>query len=173
MSILRSVLKQAYLRTASKQIVEDFYLQHQSDPPCDGDVSAIESYYQLFLQIIPTSRTYIILDGVDECTADGLENLFHAWKHISRRSNRVVKLFVSSRRDERIEALVGSEMHMRPDFNAQLCLDSSLEQIADIEAYVRAQIERVAKQWDMWPNSREDEVLSRAKSLLLERASGR
>ncbi|KAL9611172.1 MAG: hypothetical protein Q9167_004157 [Letrouitia subvulpina] len=173
MSILRSLLKQAYLRTDFKGTVEDFYLNHKSDRPCDGDESAIQSYYQLFLDIMPTSRTYIVLDGVDECTADGLEHLMHAWRFVSRHSRRLVKLFVSSRRTETVQALVGSEMYMQPHVNAQLSLDSSLGQIADLETYVDGQIEMVAKQWDMWQNPDENKVLRRAKSLLLERASGR
>lgn len=173
MSILRSLLKQAYLRTDSKRIVEEFYLEHQTDTPCDGDESTIQLHYRLFLDITSTSRTYIVLDGVDECTADGLENLMHAWRYVSRHSHRVVKLFISSRRTENIQALVGSEMHKQPRVNAQLSLDSSLGQIADLENYVDGQTERVARQWDMWQYSEENEVLSRAKSLLLERASGR
>ena len=74
----------------------------------------------------------------------------HAWRFVSRHSRRVVKLFVSSRRTERVRASVESEMHNKqPRVNAQLSLDSSLGQTADLENYVNGQIERVAKQWDM------------------------
>ena len=45
MSILRSLLKQAYLRTDSKSIVEDFYLEHKFDNLCDGDGLTIQLYY--------------------------------------------------------------------------------------------------------------------------------
>ena len=92
MSILRSLLKQVYLRTDRRALVEEFYSRHKEDTPCDGDESIIQSYYELFLEIIPTSLTYTVLDGVDECTADGVENLMNAWKFVSRRSGRVVKL---------------------------------------------------------------------------------
>ena len=173
MSILRSLLKQAYLRTDSKQTLEDFYFEHRSDTPCDGDESVIQTYYQLFLDIIPTSRTYIVLDGIDECTPDGLDHLMHAWKFVSKRSRRVVKLFISSRPTKEIKAVIESEMRVQPHLNVQLSLDSSLDQIADLEDYVNNQIQKVAQQWDMWQNSRENEVLSRAKSLLLKQASGR
>ena len=173
MSILRSLLKQVYLRTDRKALVEDFYSKHEEDTPCDGDESIIQSYYELFLKIVPTSRTYIVLDGVDECTADGIENLMNAWKFVSRRSRRVVKLLVSSRRTEIVQALIEREIHLAPKINAQLSLDSSSGQSSDLESYIDGQIEEVAKQWDIWQNSGGEEVLSRAKSVLMERASGR
>ncbi len=172
-SILRSLLKQVYLRTNSKALVEDFYSKHKDETPCDGDASTIQSYYELFLEILPTSRTYIILDGVDECTADGIENLMNAWKFISKRSRRVVKLLVSSRQTETVTALLGREIYLRPQINAQLSLDLSSGQSSDLESYIDGQLEDVAKQWDMWQNSGGDEVFGRAKSMLMERASGR
>ena len=173
MSILRSLLKQLYLRTDRKALVEEFYSRHKEDTPCDGDESIIQSYYELFLEIVPTSRTYIVLDGIDECTADGIENLMNAWKFVSRRSRRVVKLLVSSRRTEIVQASIEREIHLAPKINAQLSLDSSYGQSSDLESYIDGQIEEVAKQWDMWQNSGGEEVLSRAKSMLMERASGR
>lgn len=173
MSILRSLLKQVYLRTDSKAIVEEFYLKHRDYTSCDGDEVTIQSYYELFLEILPTSRTYIVLDGVDECTADGIENLMNAWKFISKRSHRVVKLLVSSRQTENVKSSIGREIHLRPQINGQLSLDSSSRQTSDMESYIDGQIEGVAKQWDMWQNSGGEELLGRAKSMLMERASGR
>ena len=173
MSILRSLLKQVYLRADRKALVEEFYSRHKEDTPCDGDESIIQSYYELFLEIIPTSRTYIVLDGVDECTADGVENLMNAWKFVSRRSRRVVKLLVSSRRTEIVQASIEREIYLAPKINAQLSLDSNSGQNSDLESYIEGQIEEVAKQWDMWQNSVGEEQLSRVKSMLVERASGR
>lgn len=69
-SVLRSLLKQVYLRTDRKALVEDLYSRPEQDTPCNSDKSIIQSYYELVLEIIPTSRTYVVLDGVDECTAD-------------------------------------------------------------------------------------------------------
>lgn len=173
MSVLRSLLKQVYLRTDRKAPVDDFYAKHKEDTPCDGDESIIRSYYELFLEIVPTSRTYIVLDGVDECTADGIENLMNAWKFVSKRSRRVVKLFVSSRQTQIVQTSIGREIHLAPQVNTQLSLDSSSGQSSDMESYIDGQIEEVAKQWEMWQNSGGEEVLSRAKSVLMERASGR
>ena len=104
MSTLRALLKQVYLRTDRKALVEDFYAKHKEDTPCDGDESFIQLYYELFLEIVPTSRTYIVVDGVDECTADGIENLMNAWNFMSRRSRRVVKLLVSNRQTQIVQA---------------------------------------------------------------------
>lgn len=173
MSILRSLLKQLYLRTDRKALVEDFHSKHKDDTPCDGDESMIQSYFELFLEILPTSRTYIVLDGADECTADGIENLMNAWRFVSRRSRRVVKLLVSSRQTETVQASIGREIHLGPQIHAQLSLDSSSGQNSDLESYIDGQIEEAAKQWDMWQNSGGEEVLGRAKSMLMERASGR
>ena len=170
MSILRSLLKQVYLRTDANVLVEDFYSKHKDETPCDGDKSTIQSYYELFLEILPASCTYIVLDGVDECTADGIKNLMNAWRFVSRRSRRVVKLLISSRRTETVNASIGREIHSRPEINTQLSLDSSSGHNSDVESYIN---EVVAKQWDTWQNSGGEEVLGRAKSLLMERASGR
>ena len=172
-SILRSLLKQVYLRTNRKALVEDFYSRHEQDTPCDGDESVIQMYYKLFLEIVPTSRTYIVLDGVDECTADGIENLMSAWNFVSKNSRRVVKLLVSSRRTEILQASIEREIHLAPNINAQLSIDSSSGQSSDLESYIDGQMQEVAKQWDMWQNSGGEEVLDRAKSFLMERASGR
>ena len=169
-SILRSLLKQVYLRSDRQALVEDFYFKHKDDAPCEGDESIIQSYYELFLEIVPTSRTYIVLDGIDECTADGIENLMNAWKFVSRRSRRVVKLLVSSRQTEVVQASIEREMHLAPQVNNQLSLDSSCGQNSDLESYIDGQ---VAKQWDMWQNSGGQEALGQAKSLLMERAHGR
>ena len=160
-SILRSLLKQLYYRTNSKALVESIYAKHKDEPPCDGDETRIQSYYKLFLEILPTSRTYIILDGVDECTADGIENFMNAWKFVSRRSRRVVKLFLSSRHTETITASIGREMNLNSG------------QKSDLESYIDGQIEDVSKQWDMWQSSGGEEVLGHAKSMLIERTSGK
>ncbi len=173
MSVLRSMLKQLYLRTDRKAVMEDFYYKHKDDTPCDGDESIIQSYYELFLEMLSTSRTYIVLDGLDECTADGIENLMNAWKFVSKRSRRVVKLLVSSRPTETVQASIGREIHLGPQINAQLSLDSSSGQSSDLESYIDGQIEEVAKQWDMWQNSGGEEILGRAKSMIMEGASGR
>jgi len=77
--------------------MKDFYMDHKDDTPCDGNETAIRIYYELFLKLLPTARTYIVLDGVDVCTHDGIENLLNAWNYVSRRSHRVVKLFISSK----------------------------------------------------------------------------
>ena len=172
-SILRSLLKQLYCITNFKALVESFYSKHKDETPCDGDETRIQSYYELFLEILPTSRTYIILDGIDDCTADGIENLMNAWKFILKRSRRVVKLFVSSRQTETITASVGREMYLKPQINAQLSLDSSSGQNSDLESYIEGHFEDAAKQWDKWQNSGGEEVLGRAKSMLMERANGR
>ena len=172
-SILRSLLKQVYHRSDRKALVEEFYLKHMDDTPCDGDESTMQSYYELFLKIVPTSRTYIILDGIDQCTADGIENLMNAWKFVSRRSRRVLKLLVSSRRTKIVQASIEREMHLAPQVNTQLSLDSSSGQSSDLESYIDGQFEQVAKQWNMWQESGRQEKFGRAKSLIKERAHGR
>ena len=153
--------------------MEDFYSNHKDDTPCDGDEAIIQSYYELFLEIVPTSRTYIVLDGIDECTADGIENLMNAWKFVSRRSRRVLKLLVSSRQTDVVQASIERELYLAPQVNAQLSLDSSSGQNSDLESYIDGQFEQVAKQWDIWQNSGGQEVLAQAKSQLMERAHGR
>lgn len=80
---------------------------------------------------------------------------------------------MSSRQTQIIQASIRSEISLAPQVNAPLSLDSSSGQNSDLESYIDGQIEEVAQQWDMWQNLGGKEVLSRAKSMFMERASGR
>ena len=80
---------------------------------------------------------------------------------------------MSSRLTKIVQASIEREIYLAPKFNAQLSFDSRSGQSSDLESYIYGRIEEVAKQWDMWQNWGEEEVLSRAKSMLMERASGR
>lgn len=80
---------------------------------------------------------------------------------------------MSSRQTQIIQASIGREIHLAPQVNAQMSLDSSSGQNSDLKSYLDGQIEEAAQQWDMWQNSVGKEVLSRAKSMLMERASGK
>ncbi|MCJ1465148.1 hypothetical protein MMC07_003764 [Pseudocyphellaria aurata] len=170
-SILRSFLKQLYLRTKFSVLMDDFYHAHRNDTPCDGTEQDIRSYLELFLRMISTSRTYMILDGMDECTDDGVENLFSAWKYISRRSSRVVKLFISSRDVDCIRTRVNRELHERPYSSAALSLSLNANQVSDVESFIESQSEQVAKEWDIWQSSSQ-EVLQYATSMIMEQSRG-
>lgn len=80
---------------------------------------------------------------------------------------------MSSRQTQIVQASIGRETHLAPQVNAQLSLDSSFGQNTELESYIDGQIEESTQQWDMWQNSGGKEVLSRAKSMLMERASGK
>lgn len=152
--------------------MDDFYQTHRNDTPCDGSEKDIKLYLDLFLGMISTSRTYIILDGMDECTDDGIENLFSAWKYISRRSSRVVKLFISSRDVDCIRTRVSRELHKRSNSSAALSLSLNANQISDMESFIESQSEQVAKEWDIWQSSSQ-EVLQYATSMIMEQSRGR
>lgn len=144
-------------------------MDHKDDTPCDGNETAIRTYYELFLKLLPTARTYIVLDKVDVCNHDGIENLLNAWDYVSRRSHRVVKLFISSRKNELIKPPMERLMLQG---GSQLSLESNINQASDVDTYIDGQIEKVAKYWDLWQGSGE-ELTSHAKSMLKERAGGR
>lgn len=152
--------------------MDDYYQAHKNDTPCDGSEKDIQSYFQLFLGMISTSRTYVVLDGMDECTDDGFENLFSAWEYISRRSSGVVKLFISSRDVECIRTRLSRELHERPQASAALSLSFNANQISDVEAFIESQSERVAREWDIWQTSSQ-EILRYAKSMITEQSRGR
>jgi len=46
-----------------------------------------------------TSRTYVIIDGIDECSDDDREDVLEAIRTISSYPQGIIKLFVSSRAD--------------------------------------------------------------------------
>lgn len=170
-SILRSFLKQLYLRTGSKKIMEEFYQQHKNHIPCDGSEKMITLYFDLFLKMLSTSQTYIVLDGLDECTEDGIDQLFSAWKHVSRRSHRVLKLFISSRNTDSISSRVNRELGMSQLGSAKLVHSLSVSS-ADIESFINDKFDEVAKEWNQWQSS-SGELLTYAKSMLKEQANGR
>lgn len=153
-------------------VIDEFYLAHKNDTPCDGSGEDIRSYLELFLGMLSTSRTYIVLDGMDECTEDGIENLLSAWKYISRRSRRVVKLFVSSRDSDYIRNLMNRELNERPQASAQLSLSINANQVSDVKAFIEGQSEQVAREWDIWQTS-SHEILQYAKSMIMEQSRGR
>ena len=76
--VLRSLMKQLYLRSTSKVIAGALYRSHGGEAVCDGSETELKAYYNLFLHSLSTPRTYIVMDGVDECTYDGFENLLTA-----------------------------------------------------------------------------------------------
>lgn len=170
-SILRSFLKQLYIRTGSKTIMEDFYQQHKNDIPCDGSENMIKLYFELFLKMLSTSQTYIVLDGLDECTEDGIDQLFSAWKHVSQRSHKVLKLFLSSRNTESISSRVNRELGMSQLGSAKFLHSLSVSN-SDIEHFISDKFDEVAKEWDEWQSS-SGELLTYAKSMLKEQANGR
>ena len=47
--VLRSLLKQLYLQTTSKNTVETFFLSHGKDIVCDGNETELRAYLDLFL----------------------------------------------------------------------------------------------------------------------------
>lgn len=170
-SILRSFLKQLYLRTGSKKIMEEFYQQHKDDTPCDGSENMIILYFELFLKMLSTSQTYIVLDGLDECTEDSIDQLFSAWKHVSQRSPKVLKLFLSSRNTESISSRVNQELGMSQLGSAKFSHSLSVSS-SDIEHFINEKFDEVAKEWDQWQSS-SGELLTYAKSMLKDQANGR
>lgn len=170
-SILRSFLKQLYLRTGSKTIMEGFYQQHKNDVPCDGNENMIRLYFELFLKMLSTPQTYIVLDGLDECTEDGIDQLFSAWKYVSRRSRMVLKLFISSRNTDSISSRVNQELGVSRLRSAKFAYSLS-DSNSDIEAFINDKFDEVAKEWYQWQSS-SGGLLNYAKSMLKEQANGR
>lgn len=151
--------------------MEEFYQQHKNERPCDGSEKMITLYFELFLKMLSTSQTYIVLDGLDECTEDGIDQLFSAWKHVSRRSHRVIKLFISSRSTDSISRRVNQELGVT-QFGSAKFVHSLSAHNPDIESYINDKFDEVAKEWDQWQSS-SGELLTYAKSMLKEQANGR
>lgn len=164
-------MKQLYLQTTSKNIVETFFLSHGKDIVCDGNETELRAYFDIFLQSLSTPRTYIVIDGADECSYDGLENLFTAWNYVSKRSRKIVKLFISSRKTSDIESAINRKLQIYPG-GTQLSLDLSHGQTTDIDRFIDGRIEEVSKQWEIWQNTGPN-LFSAAKSMLMQRSNGR
>lgn len=171
-SILRSLLKQLYLRSNSKSLMEEFYDEHKSDRPCDGDGTAMKLYFDIFLKILSTSRTYLILDGLDMCTPDGIDVLFSAWRYVSKKSEKVLKLFISGRDRIDVRSKMDREFSSSSRGSGELSLELQPDHLKDIETYIHEQAESVAKDWGMWQISSQ-ELVKHASAMIFDRASGR
>ncbi len=157
--------------------MENFFHDHGKDAVCDGSETELRAYYDLFLQSLSTPRTYIVIDGADECTHDSLENLFTAWNYVSKRSRKIVKLFISSRKTSDIESAVERKLRIYPG-GTSLSLDLSHGQTTDIDRFINGRIEEVSKQWEIWQNAGTwqntgTNLFSAAKSMLMKRSNGR
>jgi hypothetical protein len=161
-----------YLHTQAKDIMEDFYDQHRAKTPCTDNGDKITLWFDLFLQLISTSRTYIILDGLDECNNDSVDVLLSAWSYISKRSSKVIKLFISSRERSDIKAKIERESKASPRGFGEMSLQIQPGHLEDLDAYVRDQAESVAKDWKIWQESSQL-LVAQAGSMILKQASGR
>lgn len=171
-SILRSLLKQLYILTDAKSIVEEFWERHKSDTPCDGDGETVTMYLNLFVEILSTPTTYIILAGADRCKHDGLDNIFAAWSHIRARSDKVIKIFISSTDGGEIQKRLHQERQKNARDFGEMSLQTMPGHLDDLNEYVRDQAQSVAKEWGMWQGSSQ-ELVKNASAMLFESASGR
>jgi hypothetical protein len=73
-----------------------------------------------------TSRTYVIIDGIDECSDDDREDVLEAIRTISSYPQGIIKLFVSSRADADLRSTFeGGKFEQLPLFAESIGLDIS------------------------------------------------
>lgn len=151
-SILRSLLKQVYLVSPNKERAESFYRSHKDAKLCDEEGTDPKQYYDLFLGLLRLGRIYLVLDGLERCTADGLDMLFDAWRHVSSRSNHVLKLFISSRENDIVHEKLDWQIKENSS-RGWYKLSTSLMDDVYLEAFIRERLETVAESWDIWQQS--------------------
>ena len=96
--------------------------------------------------------TYIMVDALDECNQD-LPDLVASLKGVLQQSSSLVKIFVTSREYPDIQDL----LNQYPD----LCIDASQNQ-ADIELYVKVEVESAISKKKLLPREKVTEDLRRS-----------
>ena len=105
------------------------------------------------------SMTIIVVDALDECDPTMRQSLLDAFEHILKKSEGLVKIFVSSRDDQDIVYTLRDY----PNMNI-----SSDKNKADIEAYVKIETQKLVKKGNLLRNSRAKEEMT---ALIIDRVS--
>src|SRR5262249_55319813 len=99
-SILGTIIRQLLLNISIPEHIESSIVKAYGEsirtPERDEIVNILYSVLELY------SKTYIILDGLDECSREVKEDVLFAIRKVVPLNTTVVKIFVSSRPEDRI-----------------------------------------------------------------------
>lgn len=118
----------------------------------------------LIVQLVDLNlQTTIVIDALDECNTVTRHELFRALRTIIVTSTSLVKIFVSSRNDDDIELEFSGE----PNISIGVT-----DNVADIELYVRAEVERCIADKRLLKGKIEDSLKELVISSLISKAGG-
>lgn len=128
------------------------------------DGLGIEECVSLIVELVNLNlQTTIVIDALDECNSHTRHNLFRALRTIIKTSTSLVKIFLSSRNDDDIELQFGGEPNISIDVT---------DSVADIELYVREEVERCIKEKRLLRGKIDDTLKELVISTLISKAGG-
>ena len=134
--ILRSFLRQLYLLVDSPNPVTKLYEEREKDGFSREDLylqEVLELIQQLLIILRSKGRTFIILDGLDECDTLSRVEILEAFQGIVSNPNLWVKFLIASRDDGEISF----RLENCPNVSIH-CTDTS----SDIKAFVIYEVQK-------------------------------
>ena len=159
--ILLSLLRQLYSLTTCPDAMNDYYEWRKFSSTPLTHTDAKNDLYKIFIEMLFTPKTCIIIDGLDECKKTNTIEILNAWREIRHKSRKTLKLFLSSRPSTTVELNEGTDTKLELTPN----LTSS-----DLQLVLDKQLDHVRVDWAEWDN----ESISRKylKQSVVERAQG-
>ena len=135
-----------------------------------GDLSSLLSLEDCTELIIALTAdrplTIIVLDALDECIHNRLDDLLDALKRIVRHSSRIIKIFVSSRNDHRL-------VHQLAELEDYLGIEiEATHNRTDISTFVRHNVDHLINKRRLLYGEVPDNLKERIVSVLCDKAQG-
>lgn len=122
--IMRSIVRQLATSKHSPGKIHDAVFSAYEQRRLEAKLSGfdlrklkLEEFVKLILEITESNPAVIVIDAIDEVSKDGQSILLNALKLIISKSANVMKVFVTTRTDSHILALVDKDLTIRVDRN--------------------------------------------------------
>jgi len=115
----------------------------------------LDIFLSTISELEKTSRTYVIIDGIDECSDDDREDVLEAIRTISSYPQGIIKLFVSSRADTNLRSTFEAGKFVQFPLSA--------ENIgSDINSYIRGTVGKMVTEGQLVVSDKDliDEIIS-------------
>ena len=159
--ILLSLLRQLYSITPFPDPMNDYHERRKFSSAHLSHTETRFDLYKIFMEMLFTPQTYIIIDGLDECKETDIVEILNTWQEIRRKSKKTLKLFLSSRPSTRVKLNEGTDVKLE--------LSPSLTS-SDLKMVLNNHLDHVRVDWAKWDN--ESGNREKLKQSLVERAQG-
>lgn len=142
-SILRSIVRQLSVNSDTGHVsqvvlpVYDKAIEEAKKRRTDPAKLTIDACVNLLLDLTATNPAYIAIDAVDELSSEDRATLLEALRAITDRATSIVKIFVTSRDNSHLQALLQSATKIRID---------STSNRNDVHRFIDREMQRVVTQ---------------------------